>query len=70
MREIAVEDITKEIAKMCIQANHYLSDDMDKALKNATKEEASPLGKKILEKMLSMKVYDRVIQMGIFENRL
>ena len=39
MREIAVEDITKEIAKMCIQANHYLSDDMDKALKNATKEE-------------------------------
>ena len=51
MREIAVEDITKEIAKMCIQANHYLSDDMDKALKNATKEEASPLGKKILEQL-------------------
>lgn len=51
MREIAVKDITKEIAKMCIQANHYLSDDMDKALKNATKEEASPLGKKILEQL-------------------
>ncbi len=51
MREIVVEDITKEIAKMCIQANHYLSDDMDKALKNATKEEASPLGKKILEQL-------------------
>lgn len=51
MRKIAVEDITKEIAKMCIQANHYLSDDMDKALKNATKEEASPLGKKILEQL-------------------
>lgn len=51
MRKIAVEDITKEIAKMCIQANHYLSDDMDKVLKNATKEEASPLGKKILEQL-------------------
>ena len=51
MREIAVEDITKEIAGMCIQANHYLSDDMDKALKNATKDEASPLGKKILEQL-------------------
>ena len=36
---------------MCIQANHYLSDDMDKVLKNATKEEASPLGKKILEQL-------------------
>ena len=47
MREIAVEDITG----MCIQANHYLSDDMDKVLKNATKEEASPLGKKILEQL-------------------
>lgn len=51
MREIAVEDITKEIVGMCIQANHYLSDDMDKVLKNATKEEASPLGKKILEQL-------------------
>lgn len=51
MREIAVKDITKEIADMCIQANHYLSDDMDKVLKNATKEEASPLGKKILEQL-------------------
>ena len=63
MREIAVEDITKEIAGMCIQANHYLSDDMDKALKNATKEEASPLGKKILEQLqenLTIAVQDMI----------
>ena len=39
MREIAVKDITKEIADMCIQANHYLSEDMDQALKVARKEE-------------------------------
>ena len=51
MREIAVKDITKEIADMCIQANHYLSEDMDQALKVATKEEKSPLGKKILEQL-------------------
>lgn len=51
MREIAVKDITKEIADMCIQANHYLSRDMDQALKVATKEEKSPLGKKILEQL-------------------
>lgn len=38
MREIAVKDITKEIADMCIQANHYLSEDMDQALKVATKK--------------------------------
>ncbi len=51
MREIDVADITKKIADMCIQANHYLSDDMDQALKTATKEEESPLGKKILEQL-------------------
>lgn len=51
MREIAVKDITKEIADMCIQANHYLSEDMDQALKVAIKEEKSPLGKKILEQL-------------------
>lgn len=51
MREIAVKDITKEIADMCIQANHYLSEDMDQTLKVATKEEKSPLGKKILEQL-------------------
>lgn len=51
MREIAVKDITKEIADMCIQANYYLSEDMDQALKVATKEEKSPLGKKILEQL-------------------
>lgn len=36
---------------MCIQANYYLSQDMDQALKVATKEEKSPLGKKILEQL-------------------
>ena len=76
MREIAVEDITKEIAKMCIQANHYLSDDMDKALKNATKEEVSPLGKKILEQLQeNLTIADQETipicqDTGIFENRL
>ena len=34
---------------MCIQANHFLSPDMDKALKAATANEESPLGKKILK---------------------
>ena len=36
---------------MCIQANHFLSPDMDKALKSATANEESPLGKKILNQL-------------------
>lgn len=51
MREISVNLITEEIAAMCIQANHYLSKDMDEALKKATEEEVSLLGKKILNQL-------------------
>ena len=51
MRTINVEEITKNIKEMCIEANHFLSDDMDKALKNATETEKSPLGKQILNQL-------------------
>ena len=33
---------------MCIEANHYLSKDMDTAMKQAEQDEKSPLGKQIL----------------------
>lgn len=51
MRSINVEEITKNIKEMCIEANYYLSEDMSKALKNATETEKSPLGKQILNQL-------------------
>lgn len=51
IREINVSEITATIKEMCIQANHFLSPDMDKALKAATANEESPLGKKILNQL-------------------
>ncbi len=48
IREINVSEITSNIREMCIQANHYLTPDMDAALKNAVDTEKSGLGKKIL----------------------
>lgn len=48
MRSINVELITENIKEMCIQANHFLSSDMDMALKKAEAEESSTLGKQIL----------------------
>lgn len=36
---------------MCIEANHFLSKDMDAALKNAVETEKSPLGKQILNQL-------------------
>lgn len=51
MRNINVSDLVEIIEEMCIEATHYLSDDMDLALKKATELEESPLGKQILNQL-------------------
>ena len=51
MRTINVEEITKNVKEMCIEANHFLSKDMDSAMKNAVSNEKSPLGKQILSQL-------------------
>lgn len=48
MRRIDVSEITKAIRDMCIEANHYLSDDMAEALEKAEEKEESMLGKRVL----------------------
>ena len=51
IRTVNTDDIVKNIKEMCIEANHYLSKDMDKAMKDATASEKSELGKKILNQL-------------------
>ena len=51
IRTIRVEEITKYIKEMCIEANHFLSPDMAEAMKCAEKNEEAPLGKQILEQL-------------------
>ncbi|MCB7305100.1 fumarate hydratase [Bariatricus massiliensis] len=51
MRTVNVSEITENIKEMCIEANHFLSRDMDCALKNAIETEKSPLGKQILNQL-------------------
>ena len=46
IRTVDTKIITENVKEMCIEANHYLSKDMDKALKDATVSEKSELGKK------------------------
>ena len=48
MRTIDVAEITNHIKEMCIEANHFLAQDMDAAMKKAQDTERSPLGKQIL----------------------
>ncbi|HKM20585.1 MAG TPA: fumarate hydratase, partial [Lachnospiraceae bacterium] len=51
MRNINVSELTNQIKEMCIEANHYLSKDMDCVLKKAVETEQSPLGKQILNQL-------------------
>ena len=48
MRIIKAEEITKNIKEMCIEANHFLSEDMACAMKRAMDSEEAPLGRQIL----------------------
>ncbi len=51
MKELNVEKITEAVKEMCIEANHFLSADMNKALCDAVDKEESPVGKKILDQL-------------------
>ena len=51
MKSISVKEITRNIKEMCIEANHFLSNDMKCVFQNAVKQEESPLGKQILNQL-------------------
>lgn len=51
IREVSCREITKQIREMCIEATHYLSEDMLQALNTAVEEEKSPLGKQVLDSL-------------------
>ncbi len=48
MRTIHTEKIISNIREMCIEANHMLTPDMQKALESAAAEEKSQIGQKVL----------------------
>ena len=51
IRTVKTSEITENIKEMCIEANYYLSKDMDTAMKNAAATEESELGQKILNQL-------------------
>ena len=52
IRSVNVELLTENIKEMCIQANHFLAPDMDKAMRDAHERETKPLAKQILGQLL------------------
>lgn len=51
MRTVDVNTLTQNIREMCIEANHFLTEDMKKAFTTAEQREKAPLGKQILQQL-------------------
>ena len=51
MRTVDVSVLTQNISEMCIEANHYLSEDMKSAFTEAQNREQAPLGRQILSQL-------------------
>ena len=51
MRELDVKVIAENIKEMCIEATHFLTEDMKNVLDDSVTKEESPLGKQILQQL-------------------
>lgn len=51
MRTVRTEDIVKNIKEMCIEANHFLSEDMRQVFEQSVEAEKSPLGSLVLNQL-------------------
>jgi fumarate hydratase subunit alpha len=52
IRDIDANQITNAVAKMCIESNYILPEDVLTALKNQKENEESPLGKEIFDQLI------------------
>lgn len=51
MRTVQTSVVTENIKEMCVEANHYLSEDMKAAFSQAAESEKTPLGRRILNQL-------------------
>ena len=52
MRDIDAKEVTKTVARLFLEANYYLADDILDALKKAQNVEESPAGKEVLTQII------------------
>ena len=48
MREISTEQISAEVARLCVETNRVLPADLEKSIRSASQTETSPLGREVL----------------------
>jgi fumarate hydratase subunit alpha len=52
MRIIDSNQITNAVKDMCIEANYYLSKDMEEVINNSLENEVSPIGKQVVNQLI------------------
>lgn len=52
MRDLSTQKIADEVRRLCIEANHFLGEDVLQAFQAFREKEESPLGKEILDQLI------------------
>jgi fumarate hydratase subunit alpha len=52
VREIHVDQVTSQVARLCVESNYYLGEDVLAALKKYREAEVSPAGREVLDQIL------------------
>jgi len=68
MREITVQEITDTVARLCVEANYYLPEDVLASLQAAREAEPSPVGKEVLDRILENAEIARREQMPLCQD--
>jgi len=68
MRELESAKITEAVARLCMEANFELEDDVQKGLENAYEDEESPVGKEVLNQILDNSEIARTEKMPICQD--
>ncbi|MGD8473613.1 MAG: fumarate hydratase [Anaerolineae bacterium] len=68
MREIGVDLITESVARLCIESNYYLGEDVLAALRQYREAETSPVGREVLDQILENAEIARDEQMPLCQD--
>jgi fumarate hydratase subunit alpha len=68
VREIHTDQITETVARLCIESNYYLGEDVLDALRRYREEEISPVGREVLDQILENAEIARDEQMPLCQD--
>jgi fumarate hydratase subunit alpha len=68
MREIHADTITESVARLCIESNYYLGEDVLETLRSFREAEPSPVGQEVLDQILENAEIARDEQMPLCQD--